>query len=143
MASLISRGTSLMQSLDEISPPPSRILKKFVKRPYRASVMYTIVLASSVSQACPTLCERRDYIACQAPLSMEFPRQEYWSALPCPPPGDLPNPGIEPKYPVFPALAGGFFTTSTTWEAFCEYSTDLFYILVLMSISVLFSWVYC
>ena len=35
-------------------------------------------------------------VACQAPLSMEFSRQEYWSGLPCPPPGDLPNPGIEP-----------------------------------------------
>ena len=46
-------------------------------------------------------------VACQAPLSMEFFRQEYWSGLPFPPPGDLPNPGIEP---VSPALAGRFFT---------------------------------
>ena len=46
--------------------------------------------------------------ALQAPLSMGFPRQEYWSWLPFPPPGDLPNPGIELT---FPALAGGFFTT--------------------------------
>ena len=45
------------------------------------------------------------------PLSMGFSRQEYWSGLLCPPPGDLPNPGIEHM------LAGGFFTTSTTWEA--------------------------
>ena len=82
-------------------------------------------------------------VASQAPLSMGFPRQEYWSGLPCPPPGHLPNPGIESKHPVSPALAGGFFTTSTTWEAFCEFSTDLFYILVLMSVRVLFSWVYC
>ena len=37
--------------------------------------------------------------ACQAPLSMEFSRQEYWSGLPCPPPGDLPNPGIKPGFP--------------------------------------------
>ena len=51
--------------------------------------------------------------ACQAPLSIEFSRQEYWSGLPCPPPGDLPDPGIEP---VSPALAGGFFATSATWE---------------------------
>ena len=36
-------------------------------------------------------------VACQAPLSMRFPRQEYWSGLPCPPPGNLPNPGIEPR----------------------------------------------
>ena len=47
----------------------------------------------------------------QAPLSMEFSRQEYWSGLPSPAPGDLPNPGIEPMSPVSPVLAGGFFTT--------------------------------
>ena len=48
----------------------------------------------------------------QAPPSMGFSRQEYWSGLPFPPPGDLPNPGIEPESPAFPALAGGgFFTT--------------------------------
>ena len=47
-------------------------------------------------------------VALQAPLSMGFPRQEYWSGLPFPSSGDLPNPGIEP---VSPALAGVFFTT--------------------------------
>ena len=56
-------------------------------------------------------------IACLAPLSMGFSRQDYWNGLPCPPPGDLPNPGIEPTSLVSPALAGGFFTTSATWEA--------------------------
>ena len=56
-------------------------------------------------------------VAHQAPLSMGFSRQEYWSGLPCPPPGDLPDPGIEPSSLISPALAGGFFTTSTTWEA--------------------------
>ena len=56
-------------------------------------------------------------VAHQAPLSMGFLREEYWSELPFPPPGDLPNPGIEPGSLVTPALAGGFFTTSTTWEA--------------------------
>ena len=53
-------------------------------------------------------------VALQVPLSMGSPRQEYWSGLPFPTPGDLPNPGIEPASP---ALADGFFTTSTTWEA--------------------------
>ena len=52
----------------------------------------------------------------QAPLSMGFSRQECWSGLPCPPPGDLPNPGIKPVSLSSPALAGGFFTTSATWE---------------------------
>ena len=51
-------------------------------------------------------------VAHQAPLSMGFSRQEYWSGLPCPPPGDLPDPGIEPASPVAPCiLAGGFSTT--------------------------------
>ena len=50
-------------------------------------------------------------VACQAPLSMEFSRQEYWSGLPFPSPGDLPDPRIEPVSFAFPALAGGFFTT--------------------------------
>ena len=47
----------------------------------------------------------------QAPLSMEFSREEYGSGFPFPTPGDLPNPGIEPAAPASPALAGGFFTT--------------------------------
>ena len=47
-------------------------------------------------------------VACQAPLSMEFSRQEYWSGLPFPPPGDLPDPGIEPRSP---ALQEDSFTS--------------------------------
>ena len=54
-------------------------------------------------------------VACQAPLSMGFSRQEYWSGLSRPPPGDLPNPGIKLMCLKSPALAGVFFTTSTTW----------------------------
>ena len=53
-------------------------------------------------------------VAHQAPLSMEFSKKEYWSGLPCPPPGDLPDPGIELASLTYPAFAGGFFTTSTT-----------------------------
>ena len=64
-------------------------------------------------QLCPTLWT----IACQALLSMGFSRQEYWSGLPCPPPGDLLHPGIEPTSLMSPALAGRFFTTRSTWEA--------------------------
>ena len=55
--------------------------------------------------------------ACQVPLSLGFSRQEYWSGLPCPPPGYLPNPGNEPPCLTSPALADRFFTTSSTWEA--------------------------
>ena len=50
-------------------------------------------------------------VAFQAPLSMGFSRQNYWSGLPFPPPGDLPNPGIQPVSLTSLALAGGFFTT--------------------------------
>ena len=55
-------------------------------------------------------------VALQTPLSLGFSRQEYWRGLPCPPPGDLPDPGMEPKSVTSPALAGRFFTTSATWE---------------------------
>ena len=50
-------------------------------------------------------------VACQTLLSMGFSRQEYWNGLPCPPPGDLPNPGIKPVSLTSPTWAGGFFTT--------------------------------
>ena len=63
------------------------------------------------------LCVTPWTIARQAPLSMGFSRQEFWNGLPCPPPGDLPNLGIEPMSLTSPALAGGFFTTSATWKA--------------------------
>ena len=56
-------------------------------------------------------------VALQAPLSMGLSRQEYWSGLPCPPPRDLPDPGIELTSHYVSCNAGGFFTTSTTWEA--------------------------
>ena len=56
-------------------------------------------------------------VAHQALLSMGFSRQDYWSGLPCPPPGDLPDPGIEPESHISPALASKFFTTRATWEA--------------------------
>ena len=51
-------------------------------------------------------------VAHQVPLSMEFFMQEYWNGLPFPPPGDLPNPGIETASPVSPAVGGRLFTTA-------------------------------
>ena len=56
-------------------------------------------------------------VARQAPLSMGFSRREDWSGLPCPPPGGLPDPGVEPISLMSPALAGGSFTTRATREA--------------------------
>ena len=55
-------------------------------------------------------------VACQAPLSMGFSRQVYWSGLPFPPPGDLPNLDIEPESLMSTALVGRFFTSRATWE---------------------------
>ena len=55
-------------------------------------------------------------VAHQAPLSMGFSRQEHWSGLMFSPPEDLPDPGIKPASLMSPALAGGFFTSSATWE---------------------------
>ena len=64
------------------------------------------------------LCVTPGPVALQDPLCMEFSRQEYWSGLPFPPPGDLPNPGVEPTSPLSPALAGGFFATSAiSWTS--------------------------
>ena len=62
-----------------------------------------------VTRSCPTLCDPMD---CSPPaaLSMGLSRQEYWSGLPFPPPGDVPDPGIEPTSPASLALAGRFFT---------------------------------
>ena len=56
-----------------------------------------------VAQSYLTLCDPMDCIACQAPPSMEFFRQECWSGLPFHSPGDLPNPGIKPGSPVLQA----------------------------------------
>ena len=58
----------------------------------------TLVVKSEIAQSCPTLC---DPVAYQGPQSMEFSRQEYWSELPFPSPGDLPHPGIKPGSPAW------------------------------------------
>ena len=67
-------------------------------------------------QSCLTLCDPMD---CSLPGSsvLGFSRQAYWSGLPGTPSGDLPDPGIEPVSLMSPSLAGGFFTTSATYEA--------------------------
>ena len=63
------------------------------------------------------LFQTRWTVAHQTPLSMKFSTPEYWHGLPSPPPGDLPDPGIEPESLTSPELVGRFFTPSTTWEA--------------------------
>ena len=64
-----------------------------------------------VAQSCLTLCNPWTVVH-QAPLSIEFSMQEYWSGLPFPPAGDHPDPGIKPTSLVSPALAGRFFPTA-------------------------------
>ena len=68
------------------------------------------VCVCSVVQSCPALCNPMD-CSSSAPLSMEFSRQESWSRLPFPTPGDLSDPGIELMSLAYPSLTGGFFTT--------------------------------
>ena len=73
----------------------------------------SVVLCVVKSLHCVPLFETPWTVACQVPLSTGFSRQEYWSELPFPPPGDLSYPGTEPKTLMFPAWAGGFFTISS------------------------------
>ena len=74
-----------------------------------------VCVRAKLLQSCPTLCDPWT-VAVQAPLSMGFSRQQYWSELPCPPLGDRPDPGIEAQPLVSPALAGGLLTTRPTWD---------------------------
>ena len=83
---------------------------------------YIYVCAQSLS--CAQLFETSWTVARQVLLSVEFSRQEYWSGLPFPIPGDLPDPGIEPTSPASPAFAGRFFTTEPL-ESPC-YRVDLY-----------------
>ena len=80
-----------------------------------AWIMYVKVKVKSL-KSCPTLC---DPVDCSLPgFSVHgILRARYWSGLPFPSPGDFPNPGIEPKSLMSPALAGKFLTTRATWEA--------------------------
>ena len=67
------------------------------------------------AESCPNLCDPMNCVACQAPPSMRFSRQEYCSGLPFLSSGELPNPGIEPTAPATSTLAGRFFTTAPTY----------------------------
>ena len=80
--------------------------------------LYLHYCACSVVQSCAIICDPMDS---GLPGSMEFFRQEYWSGLPFPPPGDLTDPGVEPTSLESPAQAGRFFTTSATWETHLHY----------------------
>ena len=84
----------------------------------KTSVVYGSLLYSMLSCfGCFWLFATLWTVACHAPRSMGFSKNEYRTGLPCHPPGDLHDPGIKPTSLMSPALAKGFFTTSTTWEA--------------------------
>ena len=85
--------------------------------------LYDIIMMDTCHYACMLSCFSGVWLfvtlwtaARQAPLSVGFSRQEYGRGLPCPPPGDLPDPGIEPESLTSPVLAGRFFTTEATQE---------------------------
>ena len=82
------------------------------------SLRSCVCVLSRFSLVLKTLCNPTDH-SHQAPLSMGFSRQEYWSGLPCPPAGDLPDPGIEPVSLVS-CIGSEFFITSATWEAISQ-----------------------
>ena len=86
------------------------------------------------------LCETLWTIAHQAPLSMGFSRQEYWSGLPCPPPGDLPNPGIEPTSLMSPALAGSSLPQEPPGKPFHPPSCSFFFWTILLNPSHPLNW---
>ena len=67
------------------------------------------------AESCLTLRNPMDYIAHQSPLSVGFFRREYWSGLPCPPPGDLPDPGIKPASPALQADSSPFEPAGLPW----------------------------
>ena len=73
-------------------------------------------MCAKLPQSCLTLCDPVDHSP-PGPFAHGIPRHEYWSELPFPPSGDLPDPEIEPVSLMSPALGGRFFTTSVTWEA--------------------------
>ena len=86
---------------------PKKIQKWLVRTEQNLCVCVCVCVC-----VCAQLCPTPRILAHQAPLSVEFPRQEYWSGLLLLPPGDLPDTGIKASSFVSPALAGGFFTNS-------------------------------
>ena len=108
------------------NPGVREFIKEAMESPPEAKWRHDLVI--EVWNCCMWVCDKLPWsrpilwdpwpVAHQSPLPLEFSLQEYWSGLPCSPPGDLPEPGITPSTPTSPALADRFFTTSATWEAF-------------------------
>ena len=99
---------TILSLFTDVSPVPRTV-------PGTLPVVYHYIFLNSVcvcaqSLSCFQLFVILWTVACQVHLSMEFSRQEYWNGLPVPPPVDLCGPGMEPTFPVAPALAGRLFT---------------------------------
>ena len=90
---------------------------------YNFIVLHFTVCVCVLTQLCLILRDPTGTITHKAPLSIGSSKQESWSGLPFPPPGDLPDPGIKPSSPVSPALAGRFFTTEPPGK-----SSDMLYV---------------
>ena len=112
--SCLKKG-SLSQCLGQISQEPDQpgnsISCHCDHSPYLRYMLHAKLL-----QLCVLLFVAPWTVGHQSPLSVGLSRQEYWSGLTCLPPGDLSDPDVEPASLTSPALAGRFFTTSTTWE---------------------------
>ena len=98
------------QESGQILQKTGQLLKVVVR------ALYSLIVACMHAQSSDSF-ETIWTTACQAPPSMGFSRQEYWSGLSCPPSSHLPYPGIKPVSLTSPALAGSFFTNSASWEA--------------------------
>ena len=103
----IKPGSLVLQADSLPSEPPGE--------PYKSESVRAVERVLSCF-SCVQLFETLWTVTCQAPLSVRFSREEYWSGLPFPSPGDLFDPGIKLTSFTSPALAGGFFTTSATWQ---------------------------
>ena len=120
-------NSSLLPPLHHPLHPSRRLTLKFLLKRLKVGLHFLFPSSSDVTQTSQSESVSRSSCvwffatpctaACQAPLSMGFSRQEYWSELLCPSPGDLPDPVIKPVSLISPALAGGLFIISTTWEA--------------------------
>ena len=79
--------------------PSRQLIIEWIAHEYQFLVCMKVKSESEVTQSCPTLCNPMGSSLHQAPPSMGFSSQEYWSGLPFPSPGDLPDPGTEPRSP--------------------------------------------
>ena len=106
-----TKSLLLQEAERQISATPPISLPQIVVKESKDHTLFCISIIRVREHACSVMSNSFTTfwtVACLVPLSMVFSRQEYQSGLPFPPPGDLPNPGIEPASPASPALAGKF-----------------------------------